>query len=265
MNTIKTWKERSFADDSKKLATAYMLEEIAELRAALASKLAGEAEYIDNIKPEDIAIESWDRHPRTGMQVGMPNGVRLIHKPTATVICVDINRSQHQNKSLAMDGLRTILEPKLWEKAEAKRMLDTAAMYQDLYSKAIERAEKAEAVLAARQAPDDELRAAAQAVIDRWETPLWKDAKATADYIYRLRAALAASVQVSVVQGWVSVEDRLPEMDAPVWLYEQGRGVWIGGRSDGGEGWLWCNAYGSQYFRADGTWGSSEMEIDEDY
>lgn len=40
-------------------------------------------------------------------------------------------------------------------------------------------------------AGDVELRAAAQAVIDRWDTPLWKDAPATAHFIGRLRAALA--------------------------------------------------------------------------
>ena len=34
------------------------------------------------------------------------------------------------------------------------------------------------------------LREAAQAVVDRWDTPLWKDAPATAEYINRLRALL---------------------------------------------------------------------------
>lgn len=34
-----------------------------------------------------------------------------------------------------------------------------------------------------------ELRTAAQAVVDRWETPLWKDAPATAVYIADLRDA----------------------------------------------------------------------------
>lgn len=37
-----------------------------------------------------------------------------------------------------------------------------------------------------------DLRTAAQAVVDRWDTPLWKDAPSTAEYIGRLRAALAA-------------------------------------------------------------------------
>lgn len=41
----------------------------------------------------------------------------------------------------------------------------------------------------------DELRAAAQAVIERWDTPLWKDVPATANYINRLRAALGSTPQ----------------------------------------------------------------------
>lgn len=35
-----------------------------------------------------------------------------------------------------------------------------------------------------------ELEQAAQAVIDRWDTPLWKDVPATAEYINKLREAL---------------------------------------------------------------------------
>ena len=33
---------------------------------------------------------------------------------------------------------------------------------------------------------------AAQSVIDRWETPLWKDVQPTAEYIYRLRDVVNA-------------------------------------------------------------------------
>lgn len=39
---------------------------------------------------------------------------------------------------------------------------------------------------------DEALRTAAQAVVDRWDTPLWKDVPSTAEYIGRLRVALAA-------------------------------------------------------------------------
>ena len=37
-----------------------------------------------------------------------------------------------------------------------------------------------------------DMATAAQAVVDRWDTPLWKDVPSTAEYIGRLRAALAA-------------------------------------------------------------------------
>lgn len=36
-----------------------------------------------------------------------------------------------------------------------------------------------------------ELIAASQAVVDRWDTPLWKNVPHTAEFIERLRAALA--------------------------------------------------------------------------
>jgi hypothetical protein len=39
---------------------------------------------------------------------------------------------------------------------------------------------------------DEVLIEAAKAVVERWETPLWKDAPHTGDYIYRLRDALNA-------------------------------------------------------------------------
>ena len=46
-----------------------------------------------------------------------------------------------------------------------------------------------------------DLRTAAQAVVDRWDTPLWKDVPATAEYIGRLRAALAAGQATAAPQN----------------------------------------------------------------
>ena len=46
-----------------------------------------------------------------------------------------------------------------------------------------------------------DLRTAAQAVVDRWDTPLWKDVPATAEYIGRLRAALAAGQATAAQQS----------------------------------------------------------------
>lgn len=53
-------------------------------------------------------------------------------------------------------------------------------------------AEDAAAELRRLHAECEALRAAAQAVIDRWDTPLWKDVEPTAAVIGRLRAAVAS-------------------------------------------------------------------------
>lgn len=52
-------------------------------------------------------------------------------------------------------------------------------------------------LLAPAAAQDEALVRAAQAVVERWDTPLWKDAKPTAEFIWRLRAALASRQQES--------------------------------------------------------------------
>jgi hypothetical protein len=56
---------------------------------------------------------------------------------------------------------------------------------------------------------DEVLIEAAKAVVERWETPLWKDAPATAGYIYRLRDALNAKPADHIVDvnKMVSVAD----------------------------------------------------------
>lgn len=48
------------------------------------------------------------------------------------------------------------------------------------------------AELEAARAEIERLREAGQAVVDRWDTPAWKDAPPTADAINKLRAALAS-------------------------------------------------------------------------
>jgi len=47
------------------------------------------------------------------------------------------------------------------------------------------------------------LREAAQAVVDRWDTPLWKDVPATAVFINELRAALAEPEPTGERAYWI--------------------------------------------------------------
>lgn len=51
-------------------------------------------------------------------------------------------------------------------------------------------AARADDEISALRARVGELERAGQAVVDRWETPLWKDARHTADFIHDLRDAI---------------------------------------------------------------------------
>lgn len=63
--------------------------------------------------------------------------------------------------------------------------------------------------------------------------------------------------------AWIPVEQELPPMDVPVWLYLPDiRQPVIGCRSDGGEGWLWCRCYDDYWF--DGEWKTSTADADDD-
>lgn len=64
-----------------------------------------------HINPNDVIITRWPEDARTGMIVGMgPQGVRLTHIPTQTVIAVTTERSQHRNRDKAMLLLELALE-----------------------------------------------------------------------------------------------------------------------------------------------------------
>ena len=49
-----------------------------------------------------------------------------------------------------------------------------------------------------------DLRKAAQALVDRWDTPLWKDAPHTGQYIDALRAALAQPERKPLTEDEIS-------------------------------------------------------------
>lgn len=54
------------------------------------------------------------------------------------------------------------------------------------------------------------LRAAAQAVVDRWDSPLWKSEQHTGEFINTLRAALAEAEHDS----WQPIETAPPKEEA---------------------------------------------------
>ena len=68
---------------------------------------------------------------------------------------------------------------------------------------------------------------------------------------------------------WTPVAAGLPALGMPVWLYEPGRGIWVGARADTGDGWLWGNTYGSHYYAETtggaGAWQCFDNDEGDDY
>lgn len=63
--------------------------------------------------------------------------------------------------------------------------------------------------------------------------------------------------------------ETLPAVDDPVYLYEPGRGWWVGTRAilDSARpgDWLWTNCHGTQHMHANGTWSCTTAAADDNY
>jgi len=80
---------------------------------------------------------------------------------------------------------------------------------------------------------------------------------------WRKKAEALQAELATLRDGWISVKERLPEFNKPVWLYEPGRGIWIGDRYDEAEGWLWTNSHGAVWHN--GTKWDCDDQLDDDY
>lgn len=57
------------------------------------------------INDGDLQIEPWPQRSG-GQQVGPgPQGVKVTHEPTGITVTVDVDRSQHRNRMIALDAL----------------------------------------------------------------------------------------------------------------------------------------------------------------
>lgn len=68
------------------------------------------------------------------------------------------------------------------------------------------------------------------------------------------------------MNDWISVEDELPPLEEPVWLFAQlcdGNYIWIGGRTDTFDGWLWADCHMTVWFNGE-KW-DGDMDVDDDY
>lgn len=62
------------------------------------------------IRKEDINIQIWHKDKKIPLVPRMYNGIKVKHIPTGIVVKVDTERSQHKNKAIALDMLRTGLK-----------------------------------------------------------------------------------------------------------------------------------------------------------
>ena len=76
-------------------------------------------------------------------------------------------------------------------------------------------AKELELELAEAQAEKDALKSAAQGVIDRWDSPRWKEEAPTAESINALRCALQASMQM---EGWQPIDIAPKDNKRPLML-----------------------------------------------
>lgn len=59
---------------------------------------------MNEIDPADLKVETWPPRQTGGQTVGGAyNGVRVTHLPSGLEACADTDRSQHRNRSIAMD------------------------------------------------------------------------------------------------------------------------------------------------------------------
>ncbi len=58
-----------------------------------------------DIPVEDLKFDSWPPRTTGGQHVGVSCGIRVEHIPTGLMVIVDVGRSQHRNRQIAIDML----------------------------------------------------------------------------------------------------------------------------------------------------------------
>jgi peptide chain release factor 2 len=64
---------------------------------------------VDLIASADLSVTYYDPRPPGGQRVGIVSGVKVEHLPTGTIAIVQINRSQHRNKEIAVRMIEAAL------------------------------------------------------------------------------------------------------------------------------------------------------------
>jgi hypothetical protein len=64
---------------------------------------------VQELKPEDLQSFSYPETVTGGMHVGMPKGMKIIHKPTGVEVVCTHHRSQHKNRDACLRGIAAAL------------------------------------------------------------------------------------------------------------------------------------------------------------
>jgi hypothetical protein len=88
--------------------THKMIEQVEAAITAIKQALAAPVQEPVVLRPEDVHIETYSVR-RGGFSIKPDNGVRLIHKPTGTVVRCNSERSQHRNREVAWSELERLL------------------------------------------------------------------------------------------------------------------------------------------------------------
>lgn len=58
-----------------------------------------------DIPADELKFDSWPPRAIGGQHVGVESGIRVEHIPTGLMVIVNVGRSQHRNRQIAMDML----------------------------------------------------------------------------------------------------------------------------------------------------------------
>lgn len=171
-----------------------------EQKRSIVDTLACESDVIDFVAQQ--IIDKWTElgsHGFTGVAVvepyrGLDKAWRDVAKASGDIAKREIVRLE-KSLEASEDRERTL-------GAESQRLIDLClARLKEAHEAVQAEIARLQETQDGEQPPSAALRVAAQAVIDRWETPIWKDVPATAVYIYALRDALNALPQPADKDG----------------------------------------------------------------
>lgn len=99
----------------------------------------------------------------------------------------------------------------------------------------------------------------------RWLTTITDFSGEVLNELIAFEEAVGDGLRRAPVGGsaWLLASEELPELLQIVWLWDDERGPWIGGRGVDGDGWVWCSSYNTIWHNGK-SW-DGDLIHDDDY